>query len=193
MARTLATGMQTEVAAATAEVVHLVELQLSGGTLRYTTGATSLLWNGLTWTAIGGTLTLGGLGEATGITSAAPTIVFAAVDLTVLSAVLTQNFIGRLVQVWVAHLDPTTRVVVVDPLLIARSYMGGGWHAVERFTADGISTGDVTLTCTDRLSVLTDRRGIQANQASHQSFYASDQFFQFSDQAANTVVDWGKS
>lgn len=58
--RALTAGNQTAIASESAEFVHLLELEFSSGTVRLTTGAQDLLWNSVTWEAVGGLLEMGG-------------------------------------------------------------------------------------------------------------------------------------
>ena len=188
MARTLTVAMQAEVAASIAETVRLLELQFGGGTVRYCTGSQDLAWNAQTWTAIGGDFAFSPTPESADFGASVGEITLAAVSGTIAQTIAGETFIGRLAQLYTAHIDQTTRAVVVDPLLTQRAYMSGGWEIRE-----GADTITATVRCVSRVAVLGEHRGIQLNLVSHQQFYPNDVFFTQIAQQLTQPVTWGKT
>ncbi|NUO62437.1 MAG: hypothetical protein HOQ26_01330 [Gemmatimonadaceae bacterium] len=188
MARTLSAAMQSDVVASPAETVRLLELQFGGGTVRYCTGSSDLTWNGVTWSAIGGAFTFAPTPESADFSASSGEITLSAVSGTIAQTIAGETFIGRLVQLYVAHIDPSTRAVIVDPLLTQRGYMSGGWEIRE-----GLDTITATVRCVSRLVVLSEHRGIQLNLVSHQQSYPNDVFFTQIAQQLTQPVTWGKT
>jgi hypothetical protein len=196
MTRTLSVAMQGEVAAGQADTIRLLELQFGGGTLRYCTGSFDVSWNSVTWSAIGGEFRFSPSPESGDVSAASAEAVLTAVEGTVAQTIAGEKFVGRLLQLYTAHLDLTTRAVVVDPLLTMKAYMSGGWEIVETAGPDGTAEGSTitaTVRCTSRLAPLTEHRGIQLNLSSHMQFYPNDAFFAQIVQQLTTSVSWGKS
>lgn len=87
-----------------AEFVHLIEAEFSGGTLRFTTGAQDVSWNGQTWTAIGGRLEIGAVSEDADLRGQGTELVLSAVDQAILATLLSNNYRGRPLRIWRAYL-----------------------------------------------------------------------------------------
>lgn len=193
MSRTLTVAMGTAVARPFGESCHLIELQLSTGTRRYTTASHDLSWNAVTWTAIGGEVVLSPVDEVADLAAPGCEITFAGVDTTLLTAVRGANYLGRTCRVYFAGIDPTTRLVIADPVLAFAGLMNGGWTASEQRTAEG-GTATLTGRLTHRIAAMQERHGIQCNMGSHQGYYPEDMFFRQGTEAASRPVtlDWGK-
>lgn len=188
MTRALTSGMQTEVAASVGETVRLLELQFAGGTLRYTDASIDLSWGGFTWTAIGGEFSFSPTLESPDVAGSTTEVALTAVAGTLAQTIVNASFIGRAVFLYVAKLSQSTRLVVVDPLLVFSGLMSGGWQITE-----GLDTVTATVRCVSRLVALTEHRGIQCNLVSHQAHYPDDLFFQQIAQQVTQPVIWGKT
>lgn len=196
MSRALTSGMLVAVVAPTGETVRLLELQFGGGTLRYCTGSFDLSWNAQTWVAIGGEFRFSPGSESGDLSAATGEVSLSVVAGTVAQTIAGEKYVGRLLQLYTAHLDPTTRLVMVDPLLTHKAYMSGGWEIRETAGPDGSAEGGTitaTVRCSSRLAPLTEHRGIQLNLVSHGAFYPNDVFFTQIAQQLTTSVSWGKS
>lgn len=191
MARTLTVGMQAEVAAPLGETVRLLELQLAGGTLRYTDAAFNLTWNALTWTALGGEFQWSPTVESPDVAGATSGVSLCAVAGTLAQTIAGESFVGRFATIYIAKIDQATRLVVADPLPVFTGLMSGGWTISEGDPSGGTITASVR--CVSRLVALTEHRGIQCNLVSHQAHYPTDAFFQYAAKQTTQAVIWGKS
>lgn len=192
MPRSLSAGVQTAIAAQHAEFVHFIQLEFSGGTQRLSTGSTSMTWDSQTWTAVGGALEIAPVRETPDLSGGGVDVTLSGVDQTILVLLLTQLYIGRVVKVWLAHLNPTLGTVIADPPLLYAGFMNGGWSIEEQRNETGRGTGNVIVRgrFVNRLSALESRKGMQTNAASHQAFFPTDRFFEHMQILATRPVVW---
>lgn len=190
MTRTLTAGLQTAVAASTAEFVHLIELAFSGGTQRLSTGSADLSWNAQTWTAIGGVLELGAVEETSDLAGGTLELRLSGVTQTIIAILLSQKYINRTAKAWRAHLNSTLGTVIADPVLIFSGHMNAGYQWKETRPVDGLKTCEITLRCTSQLASLEERRGFSTNPATHQSIYPTDRFFEHVGQLSKRPIVW---
>lgn len=190
MSRSLAAGVATAIAAATAEYVHLIEMAFSGGYQRLSTGSANLLWRGLTWTGIGGPLTFNAVQESTDLSAGTIELTLSGVDDTILGVLLSQFYVGRSAKVWRAHLDSSAGTVIADPVLLFSGFMNGGYTVRDVRPIEGHGTCTITMRCTDQLARLEERRGFQTNETSHQAIYSGDRFFQHVNVLAHKPFTW---
>src|SRR3990167_4516558 len=178
MGRTITAGMQTAIAGESSAIAHFIELQFSGGTIRLVTAPHDISWNSLTWVGIGGALSFDSVSESGDINAAGLIMSLSGVDQTILAALLGQFYIGRTVQIWLAHFD-TAGAIVADPLLLFNGKMNGGFEIEEARNQDRPGTVTITSKLSDRISDLAIRKGLQMSLDSHQKLFATDTFFRF--------------
>lgn len=172
-----------------AEFVHLIEIDFSGGPVRIQTGAADLLWNGITWQAVGGALTLEPLEETVDGGAQGVEMRLSGVDQTILSALLGESFRGRDAAVWRAHLDQETGEVVGTPLLLFRGPQLEPYVVEEQRGRTG-STVRITTRLSSMMS-LRNTRGVRSNVTSHSHYYTGDTFFQHTATLVNKKISWG--
>jgi len=188
--RTITSGMQTEIAAESATLFHFMELQFSGGTVYFTTAPHDVAWDSKTWQGIGGALGFDLVQESSDISAAGLDMIMSGVDQAIVSTILSQFYVGRVVKIWLSHLD-SAGAIVADPLLIFDGKMNGG------FTIDEVvnenSPGSVTIKAriADRFSELDARKGLRSNLHDHNLIFPGDPFFEFVPSIANKNIKWG--
>lgn len=187
--RTFSGPLLAALQAETGERVILIEMNFSGGTVRYSTGAQDLSWNGQTWTAAGGAIAIGTVEESGDMKGSGVDIVLSGVDQTVTGILLAQNYRGRDCNVWVAALDQADGDVIGTIQLFDGLQLEG--YEVEEKLARG-KPGSITVRTRgrNRLSV-AEFRGIRANISRHQEYYSGDTFFQHVASFANRKIFWG--
>lgn len=192
MTRVLTGGMQTAIAAQNGVMVNLIEMQFSTGTLRISNAPQNLVWNGLTWTGIGGLVSVTRVNETGDLSGWGADIELSGVDQTVIALLLGAQYIGRSITVWDSRWDIVAGTVIVDPSVKFGGYMNGSWTIDEQRSGDGRSGGSVKIStrCSDRLAGLEQRRGIQPNASAHQVYFPGDLFFQMIGQVAWTPIIW---
>ncbi len=177
MTRTLPTGYLADASAVSAEFVHLISLDFSSGTVYLSTGTVNLLWNGHTWSAVGGLLELGAVEESQDLQAQGADLKLSGVDQTVLSELLNANYRGYDATIYRARLNQTTGQIIGTPLLLFMGKQLNPYTVEEQ--RDSRNGGTVTIS-TKLGSVLsiTQVRGIRAQLISHQQVYSGDTFFQ---------------
>lgn len=171
------------------EVVHLVELNFSGGSIYINTGAADLNWNGQTWIAVGGDLRVGPVEESSDFGNQGLDLQLSGVDPTLFATLLTNNFRGRMGKVYRAQLD-ASGVIRMTPLLLLQGIQLGAYEIVEDRSREG---GTITMkTRLDGLMGLDRERGIWANLISHQHHYPTDTFMQNVAALAATPIYWAQ-
>lgn len=89
-------------------LVAFLEFAFGGGTIRLATAPVDLSWNGQTWSGIGGRLAIDPPRETAGDDRAQSLrLELSGVTQTVLATLLQQQYIGRGVRVWYAHVAPS--------------------------------------------------------------------------------------
>jgi hypothetical protein len=192
--RSMTVALATDVAAERAAYVHLFQLAFSGGTVNYTNASQDIAALATTWTAIGGALAFSAVTEAADLSSGGTDLILSGVDRSIITTLLANQYIGRNVSVWLAHLTPASGVVVADPVKIFSGVMNGGWSIRETWpTGNGPGTCTVTGRMVNRMTLLEQRRGIQTNVAGHQALYPGDLFFSYTGRlvAAGPDIKWG--
>lgn len=195
MTRPIDAAMLADLSADMAELVHFVELQFSSGTVRYTTATRDITWNGNTWQAVGGVLTLQPVTESPDLSPTQTQITMSGVDLQsgVIPVLLNEKYMGRAINVWLGHMDRTTFAVTDSPVLAFMGVMNGGF-AVKDSRGDVTTPPSctVTLRAMSRIALLKQARGIAMNVASHSFYFPGDKFFEFVPTIAAIKLTWGQ-
>ena len=176
MTRTIAAGMLTAIQSQSSEILHLIELQFSGGTTRITTASRDITFQSNVFTAVGGLLGIENVSESADQKGEGARLVLSGVDVSIISAILSQNYIGRLCNIWLVHLDAAGQIVA-NPIQFSPWLMNGGFEVDEDRDSDG---GTVTIRARVESPIARFgwARGIRNNLISHQRHVTGDTFFQ---------------
>lgn len=191
MPRDLTAAMQTAVTADSGqEIVYFLSLDFSGGTIYICTAAQNILWNAITWEAVGGALKVGNIEESKDSSGQGVDLELSGVDQTILAALLSNDYRGRVCQIYYAHLSPTTGAVVDAPQLMLEGLQLSSFEVTEQ--RDSRTGGTVTIKTRIKGRMGIDRRkGIQSSLVSHQHYYPGDTFFQNALALMNQRLAWG--
>ena len=192
MTRTLTAGMVTAAKAAEGDLLHLISLAFSGGTLFLTTAPHDVAFDGDTYVAVGGHLGFDAVQESPDLTGQSVRVTLDGVDQTVISPLLAQNYIGRKGIIRQAHMD-SAGVLVVDPVILFEGLLNSSFRVSESRDPDGAGTVDVTTTFVSELVSFRQQRGIRATLASHQHHFSGDTFFKHISTISARKVMWGRS
>ena len=164
--------------AETGAFVHVIELDFASGALYLTTAplpvvATVPYPSGSTashtFSAIGGELTFDEVAEGVEIGSQQAVLRLAAVDQTVIAAVLNSACVGLQAYVWRCYLSSSWAVQAVTPLFAG--FLNDNWLCDDHRPEDPAEapTATIETRVVDLFSDFDQVRGIQTSLASHQS------------------------
>jgi len=156
-----------------AEIAHLLSLAFSAGTIRFTTGPNNVDWNGFTWSAAGSAMTFEAVNETPDPSGQRLRITLDGVQLSAISALLAQNYIGRLAVLYRAWIN-TGGTIIADPIILFKGYMNTPWTVSEDWDNHWAK---VETEIVSPLAVFNQVRGITADKTSHQRWFAGDTFF----------------
>lgn len=187
MARSLTAATLAALQGQRAEIFHLLSLAFSGGTIRFTTGPNSVTWGGVTWSAAGGAMSFEAVNETPDPSGQRLKITLDGVSLTAVTALLGQNYIGRLATLYRGYLD-SGGSIIVDPFVLFTGYLNAPWDVSEDWDN---RWAKVETEIISPLAVFQQVRGITADLTSHQAFYAGDTFFSHIIDKGEGDFGWG--
>lgn len=139
------------------------------------TAAQNIIYDGKTWTGIGGNMTFDKVSSTNDLSSYGVNITLSGVDRSIIALILQKKYIGRVCKMYLMQFkDDGT--IDGTPLLLFWGFANGGFKITENFTND-IPTCTVVARMTDRLGEVEVVTGIQTNLASHQKISPGDTFF----------------
>lgn len=189
MSRSLDSAFEAAIESESAEFVHLLEINSSGGAVRLNTGAVDLVWNSLTWEAVGGQLEIGAVEESGDGAAQGAGLTLSGVDQTILAVLLSTSFRGYSASIWRAHLNRTTGAVIGTPLLMFTGVQLDAYKVEEQRGRTG-NTVRISTQLSGLMSV-PKVRGIWSNLTSHQHYFSGDTFWQHAASLANKKIYWG--
>lgn len=162
--------------------VFFAEFQFASGSVRLTSNATDITWNGFTWTG-GAQVAVAELREVQGNESIGLTFDLAGVNPAYISLALTEFMKGRTATLWFAPLDASYQVVtspsvefigVIDSMPIT----------------DGKETATVRLQCESRALEWSRVAQILYTNETQQMLFPGDNFFDFLPQLVEKQIVW---
>lgn len=173
MSRTITAAALAALQGQRAEVAHLLSLAFSGGTIRFTTGPHNVDWGGFTWSAAGSAMTFEGVNETPDPSGQRLKVTLDGVSLTAISALLAENYIGRLSTLYRAYIDASGGIIA-NPIILFTGYLNSPWVVTEDWDNQWAK---VETEIVSPLAVFNQVRGITADKTSHQRFFPTDTFF----------------
>lgn len=189
--RNLTTAFKNDTLLDNAEYVHLVMLSFSGGTTYINDGAQDILWNAVTWDAVGGALTIGNVEESTDSSGQGVELKLNGVDQTILAALLSNDYRGRVCRVYRARLN-SSGAVIADPYLMFEGLQLSAFEVEEN--RDSQTGGTVTVSTRIKGRMGIDRqRGITSSVVGHQHYFPGDTFWQNAAPLTAQPIYWGNA
>lgn len=175
----------------------LLELNTSGGTLRYCDKAWDVAWNSQTWVGLGGVFTFGPPPETTDLSAQSMRFVASGVDTSIIAAILTDDVRGRAVNVWWGQINEATGVVVTDPIQMFGGLLNDDWRIQHVDDGTSAPTATVETVFSTRVARGLPGRHVRTNPTSHDSMLdragltTGDRLFEFVSGLASRTVIWG--
>ncbi len=191
MTRSLTASMVTAAQAAEGEVFHLISLAFSGGTIYLTTAPHDITWSGDTYTAVGGHLGFEVVQETTDLTGQGVRLTLDGVDQTIISPLLSQNYIGRVARIYQGHID-SSGDIIADPEEIFNGLLNSAFEIDESRDPESSGTVIVRTTIVSPLVSFRQQRGIRMTLASHQHHFSNDTIMRHISTISARKVYWGR-
>lgn len=182
------------------EFVYLYQIEHSGGILRLTNSSAAIVALSETWTAVGGGLVHGPVRETDDRRGQGVILTLSGVDQTIVSAVLTNNFRGFPLLIYLLHFDPDTGAQDT-PDLISHGRQNSDFKFHEtRDPSSQASGGRVTVTTriSADLAEINQIVSIRCSVDNHQEMIRrsgvaspTDTFFERVTSLMNKPVFWG--
>lgn len=187
MSRTITAAALAAIQAQRAEIIHLLSLAFSGGTVRFTSGSHNVEWNGVTWSASGSAMSFESVAETPDPSGQRLRITLDGVQLGAITALLAENYVGRLGILRRAYLN-TSGAIIADPIVLFTGYLNAPWDVTEDWDNGWCK---VETEIVSPLAVFQQVRGICADATSHQSHFAGDTFFSHIASKPEGDFGWG--
>jgi hypothetical protein len=171
--RTATAATLAALAGQQAEIIHLLSLTFSGGTIRFTSGPHNVVWNGNTYSAAGSAMSFEAVNETPDPSGQRLRIALDGVQLGVISALLAENYIGFTGTLRRGYIN-AAGAIIADPLVLFTGYLNTPWEVTEDPDNRWCK---VTTELVSPLAVFNQVRGIRADLISHQAHFAGDTFF----------------
>jgi len=164
-------------------MVTLVDLWFPTGTLYLCDGLGTLSFGGNTYSGIGDYGRVETIDESTETMAKSVTLTLAGVPATLLTDVITENYQGRLVTIWIGMLNPNTLAWIDTPEMI--------WEGRMDYVVVGMTQGksEIKLLCEHRLNIQPPvaRYTDQDQQLAH----PGDTYFDLTWQIPQASASWG--
>lgn len=173
MTRTVTAATLTALQAQRAEIIHLLSLNFSGGTIRFTSGPNNVDWNGNTYSAAGSAMSFEAVTETPDPSGQRLRIILDGVSLGAIAALLAQSYIGRTATLRRGYIDGGGSIIA-DPFILFTGYLNTPWVVTEDWDNRWCK---VETEIVSPLAVFNQVRGITADKTSHQRWFTGDTFF----------------
>lgn len=167
--------------------VHLVSVHLDSETLYMNDSYKSITYDGNDYLAVGYFMGFSDIEEASESIVSTVTLSLSGIDQAMISLVLNNNYINRVVKIYTAFLEVDTHVLVIDPILIFEGKIDSS--VINENPDDGKST--VSVSATNTWVDFARKSGRHANNEEQQVLFPGDKGFEFAAQNTQNLV-WGE-
>lgn len=165
--------------------VFFVRLQFDGGNVCLHTSAGEITFGGDTYTGAGGIGSIAAIDEDADLTRSTLKLGLRGLPTDIISILLEEHYQGRTATIYLGYLDPASRQLVSDPIIVYRGRMDTA------SVAQG-QTLSVTLSVESRFASWDRPLTRRYNDADQQARYPGDLGLQFVEQATDTEIVWGR-
>jgi hypothetical protein len=179
--------------------VWLLVFTSSGGTTRLTTAQQDVLWDGNTYSAVGGALSLNAPSETGDPSAQGLQMTLSGVSQTIISDLLNNDMRGQDCTLYFGQVLLSTGVVATDPIQTFTGLLNETWQVTEQ-PGLGTDAGTVTIS-TAAISDIARylfARGVRSNVTSHNDMLdrgglaVGDTFFSRIPGLVGKTVTWGR-
>jgi len=186
MSRGVTAAFDTAANSSTVNAAFLAKLDFSSGIVRVWSGIGQLSWNSQTWEGVGELGSVSAIQEQPGAVATGLNLGLSFNDSSLLTSVLTEDYQGRAVNVWLALFD-SDNAVVADPF----EYFGGLMDYAEvKRSGDKAS---ISIYCESWMRVLERKNSRRRTNHDQQARFSGDLGFEYNAEIQDTPVNWGQA
>lgn len=185
MSRTLPEALSTELSATQLKPFYAIELLFDSGDLRFWTGYDDIEANGETWTGSGLVINISGTNEPADLSANGINITFSALNSSIISVMLGENYRGRSAKVYLGALDATNQ-----PVSDMYQVFAGRMDIMTLQENGNVATIQISV---ENVLIDLDRpRPIRLTNEDHLARYAGDQSLSGVAQLQDRQISWGR-
>jgi len=186
MSRDVSTAFNTAATSSTVGAAFLASLDFSSGTVRVWSGVGTLSWDGQSWAGVGDLGSVSAIQEQPGAVATGLTLGLSFNDSSILTSILSEDYQGRSVGVWLALFD-SDNAIIVDPF----EYFGGLMDYAEVKRSNGAAS--ISIYCESWMRVLERKNSRRRTNQDQQSRFAGDLGFEYNSEIQDVPVNWGQA
>ena len=183
MSRGLPAAVNTALQSDFVQLVTFAELQFSAATQYVHDGLGTYTWGGHNWIGLGTLGSISAIAEGTEISPYSLTLTLSALDSTMSSSALTENYFMRPVKIYLGLLDSS------DALIATPSQIWSGHMDVMTITA-GSDNDSISLVAESDMSKFDRSANLKYTHRQQQRVDANDLFFEFLQDIEGAKVVW---
>jgi hypothetical protein len=185
MSRSLTSAVQTALADLNVALVMFVQLEFDSGTVYVTSLAYSKDWDGHIWVGLGSLGSIEPITEGENIEAYGINLTLSGIDTALMSAMLSEQYQGRAVTIWMGALDADHQVIA-DPVVVFKGRMDTPDIEVG-------ATATIRLACEGRLADLDRPRVRRYSHEDQIAVYPADKGLEFVPQMVEKQLYWGQA
>jgi len=164
----------------------LVRLDFDGGTLAWNSGFSSIVYGGKTYLAAGTLTSITNAAEESGVKSSSISITLSCVKSEVVSALLSEPYLGRKAYVYQAFVAED---MVFNPLMVKLIFVG----SMDNISCKIGKSSTFTVSIRSRLADWERSRNIKYTDIDQQKLHPGDKFMQFIPQISKKKIIWPRA
>ncbi len=167
--------------------IHFVSVHMDDVTLYMNDGYKTITYAGNDYLGVGHFMGFSDIEEASEVVVSSITLSLSGIDQSMISLLLSHEYIDRIVKIYTAFLDVNTQILVIDPVLIFEGHMDN--PTISEDPDGGKSV--VSVSATNAWVDFNRKTGRHANNEEQQALYPGDRGFEFAAQNVQNLV-WGE-
>jgi hypothetical protein len=184
MARDLTSGWASATVAASVRIAMAIEAEFSTGTVRVWSGAATLAWNSLSWTALGHLIGVDRIEESQAVSANGVAITLSGVPSSLINLALNDDYRGKPVRIWILLMDADFDTVV-------ESYLQFAGRMDTMTFEDAGETTSFSMQCESNLVDLQRPRIVRYTDEEQQRLHPGDLGLQYVAALAEKPLYWG--
>jgi hypothetical protein len=186
MSRTISTEVVDALGSDNVPILMFVEMDFPDGFLRCCNAGYTVDWDGHEWLGAGYVGSMDPISETSELQANGLSFTLSGVPPENIALALGQHYQGRACKVWLAPLDATSYVPLVDPMLVFSGRM-------DTMDIQVGETATIKVSAESRLADWDRPRVRRYNHADQTAIYPDDMGFEFVEKVAEMELLWGRA